>query len=226
MKTIPKMIAFSAGVTLCAAAHASFVLNTGTDANNDGRDDNWVLRSVAPNSPLPPGNRPDGWSLPGPAYLVATVTFPLDPVKGPWVLNDPNSTWISYASPVHIGAENTYNYTYRLVFSTIGGSVPVRWLSDNSSNLYLDGVLAGSRPQGTSFAAWNTPVALGLSPGMHTLDLEVRNLGQMNWGNPTGVRVEFPDGMPVPEPATVLFGALLLLPFGASTLRWLYRSRA
>jgi len=58
----------------------------------------------------------------------------------------------------------------------------------------------------------------------------VNNLpqGQLTWGNPTGGRVEFngtDNVSAVPEPSTVISGVLMLLPFGASTLRILRRNR-
>jgi hypothetical protein len=100
----------------------------------------------------------------------------------------------------------------------------VRWLSDNSSTLWLNGTLVGARSEDSPFMSWNSPVTLNLIAGLNTIDLNVYNLpqNQPTWGNPTGGRVEFLGNMnvsAVPEPTTMIAGALVLLPFGASTLR-------
>jgi len=59
-------------------------------------------------------------------------------------------------------------------------------------------------------------ISSGFVLGKNTLDFVVYNAG-----DPTGLRVEIAS--PVPEPSTVIAGALLLLPFGVSTLRSLRR---
>ena len=78
---------------------------------------------------------------------------------------------------------------------------------------------------------WNSPITFAIQQGLNTVDLDVNNLaqGQPAWGNPTGGRVEFSnaseDVSVVPEPTTLIAGALTLLPFAASTLRILRRTR-
>jgi hypothetical protein len=51
--------------------------------------------------------------------------------------------------------------------------------------------------------------------------------GSLNggWDKPSDVNVEV-YGTPVPEPTTMIAGALLLLPFGVSTVRKLRKNRA
>jgi hypothetical protein len=214
MSIILKRVAMMGGVMLCISAQAAFVnLNTGRDANSDYIDDNWKLVSIEPSNP--PGNE----SLPN-AYLTTAHTgFPF----GSWVANNNVSSWITYSNPLYVAGDSGRNFTYRLEFFSSGGIVPVRWLSDNSSTLKLDNVVVGTKGTAT-YTSWGTPLNLNLGSGMHTLDLIVFNAGQGS-GNPTGARVEFVGGIPVPEPTTMIAGALLLLPFGASTLRILRKKR-
>jgi hypothetical protein len=139
------------------------------------------------------------------------------------VANDGVSSWISYYNPPTLPDETGATTQYQLRFSAASaGSVTVRWLSDNSSALYLNGQLVGTRSDATPFSSWNTPITINLAAGLNTIDLDVYNLpqSQPTWGNPTGGRVEFSGSVlvsAVPEPTTVIagFGALGLLLFGA-----------
>ena len=58
----------------------------------------------------------------------------------------------------------------------------------------------------------------------HFLETQDSN-GNGLWNKSTDINVQV-FGTPVPEPTTMIAGALLLLPFGASTLRMLRKSRA
>jgi len=204
-------------------------------------DANWTvsLLSTAPVNGA--GNVPPGGIPSGPAYLVPNnIGFPF----GYWLPNSPASSWLTYSTPTEVGGDNTGGtYQYQLQFTAVSsGTVNVSWLSDNDSWLYINGggyssYLVGAKPgpDYSTFGAWNTPIALSLTAGdSYTINLDVFNEPQ-GYGNPTGANVEFtgdvsvtPDPSPfannsvisaVPEPATLISGALLLLPFGASTLR-------
>jgi hypothetical protein len=190
-------------------------------------DPNWTV-SLVSSSPTetPPGGTPTGA-----AYLVPNnIGFPF----GYWVPNDATSSWLTYSTPTQVDGDNTGDtYRYQLIFTAANTcDASVRWLSDNSSWLYLNGVQIGTRPSNSdnssTYGSWNTPVDLGtlIAGTKYTVDLDVYNIPQGN-GNPTGARVEFSGNVSVvPEPTTMLAGALLLLPFGASTIRILRRNRA
>ena len=124
------------------------------------------------------------------------------------------------------------------------GVINVSWLSDNSSWLYVNGgiydnTLIGTKPSPINndpndtspFESWNSPTELNMTAGtQYTVDLDVFNALQ-SYGNPTGGRVEFNEVSDsavsaVPEPATLISGVLMLLPFGASLVRILRKCRA
>lgn len=228
-----------------AQAHASLVsissLDTGAgqyDANNGAvlTDPNWTVSLLSSSDhETPPGGNPNGA-----AYLVPNnIGFPF----GYWAPNDTTSSWLTYSTPTQVGGDNTSGmYQYQLTFTPANsGVVNVSWLSDNGSWLYVNGggynnVQIGSKP-GTdysTFQTWNTPVGFNVTAGtQYTVDLDVFNAPQ-GYGNPTGGRVEFtgdvsvdPVDSPsaVPEPATLISGALMLLPFGASLVRILRRNQ-
>lgn len=196
----------------CATTLQASLVNTGIDAGNDGIDDNWELVAVNP------AGAPGGESTPN-AYVTDSTGggFPWQY----WINNDPTSSWITYSEPLYTGGDTTRDYTYQLAFMG-AGNYQVRWLSDNNSTLYLDGVEVGTRSPGTSYStfnSWNAWTPLNVAAGNHLLEVVVRNVGQDS-GNPTGMRFEA-----VPEPGTVIAGALLLLPFGASAVRILRKNR-
>jgi hypothetical protein len=183
-------------------------------------DAHWTLASVDPDSGIP-----QGLDIPNAYITQDSGQFPFDHY---WLHNDATSKWITYSSPLYTGGDITRSFDYRLTFWTSGGSDPIRWLSDNSSALYLDKgtaneVLIGTRgmPLDTSdyspFNSWNIPLMVNLTAGEHTLDLIILNIGQDS-SNPTGARVEF-SAPSVPEASTFISGVLLLLPFGASAMR-------
>ena len=217
-------------------AHASLISSLDTGAGlynaNTGAavvDPNWTVSLL---STEPPGQTPPGGIPSGPAYLVPNnIGFPF----GYWLDNDSTSSWITYSHPPQMDGDNSGStFQYQLTFTAgSSGAATVRWLSDNDSWLYISGgnynnFLVGSKPgpDFSTFGSWNTPISLSLSAGTrYTVDLDVFNEPQ-GYGNPTGGRVEFSgDVSVVPEPTTLIAGALLLLPFGASTLRILRKQR-
>lgn len=233
---LQKGAAIAACLLGCVSAQASVLLqdisslDTGaglysgnTLANAAVVDPNWTV-SLLSSAGEPPGGYPAGS-----AYLVPNdIGFPF----GYWLGNTSASSWITYSTPTQLGGDSTGGkYQYQLQFTAANsGTVNVTWLSDNDSWLYINGgkysdYLAGSKPgpDMSTFSVWNTPISLSLTGGVtYTIDLDVYNEPQ-GVGNPTGGRVEFSA---VPEPTTLISGALMLLPFGASTLRILRRNRA
>jgi hypothetical protein len=90
--------------------------------------------------------------------------------------------------------------------TTEPGHTPTLILTDR--NLQLDGQSASTTSE--SLATW-TPQS---SPGLDENQVSV--LGDPDYG----------DWVAVPEPSTIIAGALLLLPFGARTLRLLRKNRS
>jgi hypothetical protein len=240
------LVILTSALFMAAQAHASLnisSLDTGAGqygANNGAvlTDPNWTvsLLSTDPSGQTPPGGIPNGTS-----YLVPNnIGFPF----GYWLPNSSISSWITYSSPTQVGSDTTDDtFQYQLTFTPANsGVVDVSWLSDNTSQLFLNGGSysdhsVGTRPSPpdaspdpnnySTFGNWNTPIGFNVTAGtQYTVDLDVFNIGQSS-GNPTGANVEFTgDVSVVPEPATLISGALLLLPFGASTLRILRKNRA
>jgi len=193
-------------------------------------DHNWTV-SLLSSTGTPPGGNPTGT-----AYLVPNnIGFPF----GYWLPNTPTSSWITYSTPTQLGGDTTADtFQYQLQFTPANsGVVDVSWLSDNTSQLFVNGHSIGTKPNSTvnppdpndysTFDSWNTPIGFSVTAGTtYTVDLDVYNIPQDS-GNPTGANVEFSGNVSVvPEPTTMISGVLLLLPFGASTLRILRRNRA
>jgi hypothetical protein len=172
------------------------------------------------------------------AVVVDGTSFPIPP----WLTYVPangNSRWISVDSsggnanlPI---ADHVYLTTFTL--SSVPSSIVLsgEWSSDNASDVYLNGNLLGSKAfqdsNGYSFThydSFSTANAGFFLAGANILEFIVHN-GDINQpvGNPGGwFGLRTQDLTIVPEPTTMIAGALLLLPFGASTLRILRKNRA
>ena len=104
------------------------------------------------------------------------------------------------------------------------GLLPISYATDNVGTFYVtqDGgsaaVVSTDPSQFGSFTSFNLAVTAGV---VYHVDLDVNNAPDAN-SNPTGADVQF-GIIAVPEPTTVISGVLMLLPFGASTLRILRR---
>lgn len=233
-----KIVIVTSALFIAAQAYASInisSLDTGAGLYGDAAgtiDPNWTI-TLLTSTGSPPGYPPSTTAPygPGPAYLVPnSLGWPLSPA-GPWVANDTTSSWVTYSNPTQTGGDDTGGtYQYQLTFTAANsGVVGVSWLSDNNSTLIVNGITVGTRPNPdipdpnnyTTFDGWNAAIPINIQAGINTIDLDVYNIPQDS-GNPTGARVEFTA---VPEPATIISGALMLLPFGASTLRILRRNR-
>jgi hypothetical protein len=231
LNAIRRPAAIAGCLIVCATAQASFnisSLDTGATAIAGGTiDPNWTV------SLLSGGSQPG--PLTGSSYLVPNGTTYNVPEggpsyqlvgPGPWIADDSTSSWISYYNPPTLPDESGDTMQYQLKFiADYTGALNIRWLSDNTSSIYLNGTLAGQKTDPNSaFSSWSTTSTLSLTSGtLYTVNLDVYNTpqGQPTWDNPTGGRVEFAGGAvsAVPEPTTIISGALLVLPFGASTLR-------
>ena len=93
----------------------------------------------------------------------------------------------------------------------------------NEADLWVNPIYASS---GSANASINQS-APGLSTSVSTLGFRSANLdpGDAVYYDALRIGTTWADVVPVPEPTTVVAGALLLLPFGASTLRMLRKSR-
>jgi len=232
MKTTCTRIAIIVALALCGvSATASIDLSAGTATYT------WVQTDSTGTTPTGPG------SAGGTAVAVNPGLFAI--AGGYWVPNNSvpysSKTWISvdqYAGLVDgsgsgslassgipkYGTGNTW-----FLFSTTFNSGPntsligTAWFADN------EGVAVMLIPPGTALAA-GTPSFSGpsgasfsaaLTPNTdYTVNFLIENFAQAN-GNPLGLNVNMSA---VPEPTTMIAGALLLLPFGASTLRMLRKN--
>jgi hypothetical protein len=230
MKKILMLAAASACLLLTTPSHATMIQYGLYDTGVDGSGNS-----------LAGGITDTHWSLNGGAAVVVNPGFLIPP----WVVYSPAnglSRWISVDSSGGNGNLPISVQTFTTSF-TLSGLANVTlsglWASDNASDLVLNGNLIGSIPFGTnpkySFGQYTAFAASTQSyfnlNGLNTLVIVDYN-GDANQqaGNPGGwfgVRAESLTitGTPVPEPTTIIAGALLLLPFGASTLRILRKNR-
>jgi hypothetical protein len=140
----------------------------------------------------------------------------------PYIGDNTLSRWIGPNNDTQLNGP-VGNYTYRTTFDLTGfnpatATISGGWTSDNNGvGIYLNGNLIAGPTSFTQFSAGFVSFAgnAGFVPGVNTLDFVL-----YNGGGPTALRVEMTgQATPVPEPSTVIAGALLLLPFGASTMR-------
>jgi len=213
----------AAALAGAVSASATLVYNTGVGTSGSA-DTHWQITATTV-----------GVGLPGVPFnpIITDNTIP-----GSWLANSADSKWIS---PVSINglSPNSGNsigyYTYEQSFyvdaSLVGATLSGRWSSDNAgwAGISLNG---GGWVDGNTdlyaFETWHPFTAGTLVAGLNTIDFQLWDGytppgGDNGPGGYTGLRVEFNA---VPEPTTMLAGALLLLPFGASTLRISRKSRA
>jgi hypothetical protein len=141
---------------------------------------------------------------------------------------------VDYIAPENVGFSGTWS-----ALTTVGGGFaflvepndPTK-ISDILTLSWGLGSFSGtfqSFEQGVPIAYWNPVnpiVETGTFQTISVLEADQWYLsGGMNGGSiPFGVAVA--SDVPVPEPTTVIAGALLLLPFGASTIRILRKKIA
>jgi hypothetical protein len=182
------------------------------------------------------------WTLNSGPAVVVNSGFPIPP----WVdysSGNGASRWISVDSgggnanlPI---SDQIFSTTFTLTGLT-GVTLSGSWASDNASELILNGHSIGSIPFGTpgnysfqQYTSFSESIQADFNlNGLNTLEILDHNgdATQPN-GNPGGwFGVRANDltitGTPVPEPTTMVAGAMLLLPFAFSTLRILRRRTA
>jgi len=213
---------FAISLAAAMSASASLVYNTGVGTSGTA-DAYWQITATTVGAGLP--------------------TLPFNPiitdntVPGSWLPNSTDSKWISPVSVNGLspdGGNSIGYYTYEQKFwvdaSLVGATLSGRWSSDNHGwngvSLNGGGWVDGNLDE-TAFTTWHSFTAGTLEAGWNTIDFQLWDGysppgGNNSPGGYTGLRVEFNA---VPEPTTMIAGALLLLPFGASTLRVLRRHR-
>jgi MYXO-CTERM domain-containing protein len=213
MKTMKKAIlalVLAGAVALVPASAATItgLFNTGVDGSgvvlaNGAIDTHYVL-TVNPNSGSPN------------AFVVINGQYPFPP----WLANSSTSKWIGPIADQggSMGEPAAGNYTYRLTFvcaDSISGtcastSLSGNWTSDNIGTILFNGGSAGVSGSPDMSLAMFTPFGItGLVAGTNTLDFVVNNAGSSP--TPSGLRVEVSA---VPEPGTMMLGALGLLAVG------------
>ncbi len=130
-----------------------------------------------------------------------------------------------------------YTYAYRVNNPGTDTTSPIKFSVTFNAILNGTSVIAtsaGGTVNTGSSVNWSfAPVAPGFSSGVMSftslLAPTFGNAGALDSIPPSpwssGIPGGVPVAVPVPEPTTVIAGALLLLPFGASTLRFIRRSR-
>jgi len=118
-------------------------------------------------------------------------------------------------------------YTYTRTIDGIG-FLSGEFASDNGGELLVNGVVAMHTPgwENTTsgdYESFTSFSDISLNQAVNTIEFEVYNPSWSSY-NPTGLLVSG-TFTPVPEPTTVVAGAMLLLPFGMSTLRMFRKSR-
>lgn len=205
---------------VCASTQAALIQVYNTGVNSSGVS-------------LPNGTTPDPHysliSVPSGSATTLVLTsaggFPI----GPWLPDTSTSAWIRPNNPVPNDPSGFYHF--RTTFDLSGldpltANIAGRWATDNSGTIFLNNANTGITSSG--FTSWTGfSLTSGFVAGINTLDFIVDNHTQAT-GNPVGLRVEFlsATAAAVPEPATVVAGALLLLPFGASMVRIVRRHSA
>jgi MYXO-CTERM domain-containing protein len=216
MKTMKKAIlgvALTLAVALVPASAATItgLFNTGVDGGgvvlaNGAIDTHYVLTAVPAMSGLGPN-----------AFVVIDGQFPFPP----WLANSSTSKWIGPVANQSTGNVPPGNYTYELT-STCANTAPNcamaslsgNWTSDNIGTILHNGSSTGvGGSPDMVFSQFTAFSIAGLSVGTNTLDFVVNNAGSVNTAS--GLRVEVAaNAMGVPEPGTMMLGALGLLAVG------------
>lgn len=159
------------------------------------------------NAPLPFGSVDPHWVLSaapvgGPNALVQ------NPRPGSWVANTSDSQWIGRTAN---GSQNVPPglYVFDQAFDLTGfdettATLTGDWASDNSSQIFLNGVNTGISHVGggSAFLAFDTfTLNTGFVPGINTLSMRV-----LNFGGPGGLHVDALRGLaePIPEPVSLV----------------------
>jgi len=206
-------IALGIGIVFMPASAATItgLFNSGVDNSSvvlaDGSADNHYILIVNPNGFAPISST-----------VVNHNTFPFPP----WLADSNTSKWVGPIADESGGNVAPGNYTYELTFTcadSITGTcastnLSGNWTSDNIGTILHNGSSSGVGGSPDMSLSMFTAFSIsGLSVGTNTLDFIVNNAGSTN--TPTGLRVEVGVAATgVPEPGTMMLGALGLLTVG------------
>ena len=169
------------------------VFGTGLDAAGvllgDGAVDPHYTLTVSPDP-----------NYPGPDAITVNNAWPIQ--AGVWLLNGPNSRWISPQASQAVGNE-VGDYTYHTSFDLTGYdlsqvSIVGGWTSDNTGlDILVNGASAGITNPG-NFGALNAfTLTTGLVAGPNTVDFVINNAGDA--AGPTGLRVDLKGYLRIPQ---------------------------
>ena len=152
---------------------------------------------------------------------------------GAWVPNQPTGQWISPIDPATgTESQDLGLFTYTRTIDGIG-SMSGEFATDNPGELIVNGVVVVQTPgwpnsSSGDFAAFTQFNNILLDQAVNTVTFAVNNnlyAPNPDLPNPTGLIVVGTATVnAVPEPTTMVAGAMMLLPFGVGALRML-RSR-
>ena len=148
-------------------------------------------------------------AAPGP-FTTAYTGNGSDVSAMPWLADGPNSRWIG-VTPWMGEWRTTGTYTFRTAFDLTGmipssASISLNIASDNTCDVYLNGVHAGITTPFAGFASFSAySINTGFINGVNTLDFSVYEPGS----TPSGLRVELTGtANAVPEPTVVVLAGL------------------
>ena len=125
--------------------------------------------------------------------MTANGSFPL---AGNWLANTATSSWLTPTANQGESFDPSANglYTWTTTFNLNGydattASLSGQFAADNSAVVYLNGNLIGTSSGFSSWSAFSA-TASSFVAGVNTLSFVVTNQAQ-DFGNPTGLRVEF-----------------------------------
>ncbi|WP_036307749.1 PEP-CTERM sorting domain-containing protein [Methylophilus sp. 5] len=176
--------------------------NTGASFSAGAQDTNYALSSTTT-------------TVGSNGYVTANGSFPL---AGNWLANTATSSWLTPTASQGETLDPSVDglYTWTTTFDLTGydaasASFNAQFAADNSAIVYLNGNQIGTS---SGFSSWSTfsATAGNFVAGVNTLSFVVTNQAQ-DFGNPTGLRVEFltSNVATVPEADTY---ALMLAGFG------------
>lgn len=134
-------------------------------------------------------------SSPDPAFP-GPDAFVSNPIGSPsYVPNNASSQWISpRVNAVMANASGTYIYTqsFTLPAGLSSASITGQWATDNSAQIYLNGVPTGNIQPFNGFLFWSPfTINSGFVPGQNVLEFHVNALASSSGTDfPTGLRVE------------------------------------
>ena len=112
---------------------------------------------------------------------------------------------------------------WKVLYDTVDGTGIINPTAWNTGNLQVTGGTANNANQGVS---WASQLLADLNAARANNTFTVYSDTWLHPVNENSQGMIYNDLTPVPEPTTILAGALLLLPFGASTIRYFRKNRA